>query len=384
MKTFKNNKDMSKKDLRTRFAEVKQQINDIYAAAKNENRGLTEDESANVAILKREMGEINADMMIESAERAAARVAGMTGSDSRANEVRSLFANAVREAIKNGGTDNSIQLRASALIDKADAQPLVALTIGDIIGPLEKGMVLDKVGCHIQTGLTDDWAYPVVEAVEATVAGEAVAISDSDIEIGAVKPAPQRVAVTVPVTRTALAMTDSRLYEIVTSSLQKAIQRTLNNWMFARTAIATGVNGLFVNPTTTKTFAGAPKYADVCNLVGAVDSTGIVPSASAAFVMNNAMRATLKATPRVEGGERMIIENDMIDGVPVFVTEYAPADTIYYGYFSYALVGQFGDSTLIVDPYTLAKKNQVQFTLNSFWDIKPARAQAFGVLEAQA
>jgi HK97 family phage major capsid protein len=375
---------MKKNDLRTRFAEVKQQVSDIYKAAKNENRGLTEEESAKVEILKRELGEINADMMIEASERAAARVAGATHSEARAAEVRSLFANSIREAIKNGGTDNSIQLRASSLIDKADAQPLVALTIGDIIGPLEKGMVLDKVGCHIQTGLTEDWAYPVVEAVEATVAGEAVAISDSDIEISAVKPTPQRVAVTVPVTRTALAMTDERLYEIVTSSLQKAIQRTLNNWMFARTAIASGINGLFVNPTTVKKFTGAPTYADVCGLVGAVDGTGIVPSATAAFVMNNAMRATLKATPRVNGGERMIIENDMIDGVPVFVTEYATEGTIEYGYFSYALVGQFGDSTLIVDPYTLAKKNQVQFTLNSFWDIKPARAQAFGVLEANA
>ena len=372
---------MTKKDLRTRFAEVKQQINDIYAAASKENRGLTELESADVANLKREVSEINADMLIESAERAAARVAGVAGAEARANEVRSAFATAIREAVNKGGMDNTIQLRASALIDKADAQPLVALTIGDIIGPLEKGMVLDKVGCHIQTGLTDDWAYPVVEAVEATVAGETVAISDSDIEISAVKPTPTRVAVTVPITRTALAMTDERLYEVVTSSLQKAIQRTLNDWMFARTAIATGVNGLFVNPTTVKTFTGAPTYAGVCGLVGAVDSTGIVPSASAAFVMNNTMRATLKSTPRVSGGERMIIENDMIDGVPVFVTEYAPANTIYYGYFSYALVGQFGDSTLIVDPYTLAKKNQVQFTLNSFWDIKPARSQAFGVLE---
>ena len=372
---------MRNKDLRTRFAEVKEQIRGIYSAAKAENRGLTEDESAKVANLRSEMGEINTEMLIESAERAAARVAGVAGSEARANEVRSLFAQSVREAIKNGGADNSIQLRAASLIDKADAQPLVALTIGDIIGPLEKGMVLDKVGCHIQTGLTDDWAYPVVEAVEATVSGESVAISDSDIEISAVKPTPQRVAVSVPVTRTALAMTDERLYEIVTSSLQKAIQRTLNNWMFSRTAIASGVNGLFVAPTTVKKFTTAPTYADICGLVGSVDATGIVPSSTAAFVMNNAMRAALKSTPRSTGGDRMIIENDMIDGVPVFVTEYASANTIEYGYFSYALVGQFGDSTLIVDPYTLAKKNQVQFTLNSFWDIKPARAQAFGVLE---
>ncbi len=372
---------MTKNDLRTRFAETREQIRSIYSAAKTEKRALTEDESAKVESLRTELSEINTEMMIETAERSAARVNAVTGSENHANEVRSLFANAVREAINKGGVENTIQLRAASLIDKADAQPLVELTIGDIIGPLEKGMVLDKVGCHIQTGLTDDWAYPVVEAVEATVAGEAVSISDSDIEISAVKPTPTRVAISVPVTRTALAMTNERLYEIVTSSLQKAIQRTLNNWMFARTAIASGVNGLFVNPTSVKNFAGTPSYADVCGLVGAVDGTGIVPSATAAFVMSNAMRATLKSTPRVAGGERMIIENDMIDGVPVFVTEYAPAGTLYYGYFSYALVGQFGDSTLIVDPYTLAKKNQVQFTLNSFWDIKAARPQAFGVLE---
>ena len=104
LKTFKKDKDMSKNNLKTRFAEVKQQVLDIYKAAKNENRGLSEDESAKVEILKREMGEINADMMIEASERAAARVAGVTGSETRANEVRSLFANSVRDAIKNGGT----------------------------------------------------------------------------------------------------------------------------------------------------------------------------------------------------------------------------------------------------------------------------------------
>ena len=374
---------MSKTNWKARFGETRQQIMDIYSAAKAEKRGLTEVESAKIEELRAAMGEIQMDQLIESVERSAARVQAVSGSETYANEVRSHFANAVRDAVNKGGLENTINLRAASVVDKADAQALVELTIGDIIGPLEKGMVLDKVGCRIQTGLTDDWAYPVVEAVEATVAGETVAISDSDIEISAVKPTPQRVAVTVPVTRTALAMTNDRLFDIVTGSLQKAIQRTLNDWMFSRTAIASGVNGLFVNPTTAKS-ATAATYAEVCGLVGAVDSTGIVPSASAAFVMNNAMRAALKSTPRVAGGERMIIENDMIDGVPVFVTEYAPANTIYYGYFSYALVGQFGDSTLIVDPYTLAKKNQVQFTLNSFWDIKPARPQAFGVLELSA
>ena len=34
--------------------------------------------------------------------------------------------------------------------------------------------------------------------------------------------------------------------------------------------------------------------------------------------------------------------------------------------------------------FPIATKNEVQFTLNSFWDIKAARPQAFGALEITA
>ncbi len=366
---------MNKKTIQVRFFEAREQLRGIYAKAKNENRALTETEAAEVAEVRSNLEQIQSEMLIESCERTSAMLRANGASEDQKREFRQNFNKAVIEASQNG---QPIPLRASALIDKADAQPLVELTIGDIIGPLEKGMVLDKVGCKIQTGLTDDWAYPVVEAVEASVAGEAVAISDSDIEINSVKPTPKRVAITVPVTRTAMVMTNDRLYDVVVSSLRLAIQRTLNNWMFANAAIATGAEGPFVAPTTAQTFAGAtPTYAEICGLVGAVDATGIVPGPTAAFVMSNAMKAALKATSR-GNGDRMVIENDMIDGVPVFVTEYAPANTVYFGYFSYCLVGQFGDSNLVVDPYTGAKKNQVQFTLNTHFDIKAARPQAFG------
>ena len=368
---------MNKKTIQVRFFEAREQLRGIYAKAKNENRALTEAEAAEVAEARSNLEQIQSEMLIETCERTSAMLRANGASEDQEREFRQNFNKAVIEASQNG---QPIPLRASALIDKADAQPLVELTIGDIIGPLEKGMVLDKVGCKIQTGLTDDWAYPVVEAVEASVAGEAVAISDSDIVINSVKPTPKRVAITVPVTRTAMVMTNDRLYDVVVSSLRLAIQRTLNNWMFANAAIATGAEGPFVAPSTTQTFAGAaPTYAEICGLVGAVDATGIVPGPTAAFVMSNAMKAALKATSR-GNGDRMVIENDMIDGVPVFVTEYAPANTVYFGYFSYCLVGQFGDSNLVVDPYTGAKKNQVQFTLNTHFDIKAARPQAFGKL----
>ena len=367
---------MEKQTSRSRFFEAKNRIQEVYKAAKDEKRGLTAEESAEVTQLRAEMDQATVEMSIESGERMASALDRL--SPGKNNHQRNLeFARQVVEAAKNG---TAIQLRTSNLIDNADAQPLVTLTLGDIIGPLEKGMILDKVGCHIQTGLDGDWLYPVIEAVEASVAGEAVSISDSDIDINSVQPTPRRVAISVPVTKQAVVMTNDRLRAVVIEQLRLAILRTLNKWMFQNTAIASGVKGLFVEPTTTMSCA-AFTYADICALVGAVDGTGINPSNTAAFVMRNATKAALKATPR-GNGDRMIIENDSIDGVPVYVTEYAPEDSVEFGYFSYALVGQFGDADLVVDPFSLAKSGKVQFTLNTYWDIKAARKQAFGILTA--
>ena len=365
---------MNKKTFQVRFFEAKEKLRGIYAKAKNENRALTDDESKEAAVIRSTLEECQSEMLIESCERASAVIRANGGSAEHEAEFRQNFNKALIEASQNG---QPIALRAAALIDKSDAQPLVGLTIGDIIEPLEQGLVLDKVGVKMQTGLTEDWIYPVVEAVEASLAGEAVQISDSDIDINSVKPTPQRIAISVPLTRTALVMTNDRLFDVVKTSLNKAIVRTLNKWMFTIEAL-NGVSGPFMAATTKLTYAGeAPTYKEICSFVGAVDATGIVPGTTAAFVMNNQMRAALKATPR-GNGDRMVIENDMIDGVPVFVTEYATG--IQFGYFSYMLVGQFGEANLVVDPYTLAKKNQVQVTLNAFFDIKAARNQAFGVL----
>ena len=371
---------MHKNDARSRFFEAKQKVQAIYNQAKTENRALTEDESNQAAQYRAEMTQAQTEMQIEAGERLAAAL-NVSAADKRA--VRLAFAKAAVEASRTG---EPIQLRDDPAPDpvsmtKSDAQDLVGLQIGDIIGPLEKGLVLGKVGCRLQTGLHDDWAYPVIEAVEASIEGEDTEVGDSEIDINAVKPTPHRVAIAIPVTKTALTMTNDRLFDIVVEQITMAIKRTLNKWMFKLSAVATGVNGLFVSPGTSNESeeGGKFSYKDICTLVGDVDGTGIVPSQSAAFVMTNAVKAELKATPR-GNGDRMIIENDAIDGVPVYVTEYAAEDTVYFGYFDYALVGQFGDMDLIVDPYTLSKKHQVRFVLNALFDMKAARAEAFGIL----
>ena len=51
-----------------------------------------------------------------------------------------------------------------------------------------------------------------------------------------------------------------------------------------------------------------------------------------------------------------------------------------FGAFKYAPQGLFGDMTFIIDPYTLARKNAVDFVINADYAITVLRQEAFAIL----
>lgn len=363
------------KDTRARFFELKGKMTALLAGAKSENRALTDEENATLAQYRNELSELQVEMQIE----AATRMAEASHSIDTAEAKREM---SLRFAEKMVAAMNGTPIQLRSVNDKASVAGDTGLTIGDIIEPLEKGNILGLLGCKIQSGLTGDWKYPVVSAIEASIAGESSEISDSALTISAVQPTPRRVALSILVTRTALNATNDELRDIVLAQIVAGLDRLLNKWMFKDTAVATNVNGLFVAPGTTATMAStAPTYAEVLALKAAVDSKGVKPDATAAYVMTNAVRAVLEATPKGSTTGGMICEDNKINGVPVYVTEYAPEGAIEFGYFSYALVGQFGNTEVIVDPFTKATSNSVRFILNTDFDIKAARPEAFGILK---
>ena len=363
------------KDTRARFFELKGKMTALLEGAKSENRALTDEENATLAQYRNELSELQVEMQIEAATRMAEASHAVDTAEAR-REMSLRFAEKMVAAM-NG---TPIQLRS--VNDKASVAGDTGLTIGDIIEPLEKGNILGLLGCKIQSGLTGDWKYPVVSAIEASIAGESSEISDSALTISAVQPTPRRVALSILVTRTALNATNDELRDIVLAQIVAGLDRLLNKWMFKDTAVATNVNGLFVAPTTIATMASTnPTYAEVLALKAAVDSTGVKPDGTAAFVMTNTMRAVLESTPKGSTTGGMICEDNKINGIPVYVTEYAPTGAIEFGYFSYALVGQFGNTEVIVDPFTKATSNSVRFILNTDFDIKAARPEAFGILK---
>jgi Phage capsid family. len=379
---------MTKKEqiqMRNRIKEIDARIKTLADTLETEKRSLTKDETEERDAIVSEKQILQ--LRYEMAKR------GETLTEQEISNERS-FDNIVTSIVRRRDlgeeyativTDNTIEIPFTrAFQDTTAASPIIPLTIGEIIQPLEKGLILDSVGCKMQYGLTGDWVLPVVAGIEATIEDENAEVSDQTIDIGSLKPVPKRVSMSIPVSNTAIDQSNNILLEIVRTQMTMGLTRLLNRWMFNPSKItAKASNGCFVAPKATMV-TDAYSYKDITSLRGRVMKKGVKFDGTAAYVCTATTYADLEATPRAAGGERMIIENGKIDGYPVFSTEYVADGMLGFGVFAYELVGQFGQMRLIVDPYTGSKKNLTYFVLNTSFDMLSVRTEAFGVCNVSA
>lgn len=282
----------------------------------------------------------------------------------------------------NGDGGLLIPANERSVQDMSTVDPLVPVTVKDIILPLEKGLILGKVGCKMQYGITGTWIFPVVAAIEATIEDENAQISDSTIDIGKISPSPKRCALKIPVSNRAIAQSSGLIRDIVNVQVAAGLQRLLNKWMFSPIKISTKAsNGCFVKDAPSLVVGSSFTWANVVALEATVLASGVQFDGTAAYVCSAATLGELKSTPKATGSGLMICENGMINGYPVFITEYIGDGKLGFGIFSYEMVGQFGQMSLIVDPYTMADSNITRFILNADFDMMSLRTEAFGIAQ---
>ena len=271
--------------------------------------------------------------------------------------------------------------------DTTTIEPIVPLTIADIIQPLEKGLILDKVGCKMQYGITGAWNFPVVAGVEASIEDENAETGDTTIDISSLAPSPKRFSLAIPVSNRALTQNNGMLLEIVRTQIVAGLARTLNRCMFSPAQITPKAPvGCFVRTAPTKVVKDAFSFKDVVKLKAAVMSTGVQFDQTAAYVCSATTYGDLECTPRDAGSGRMVLENGMVNGYPVFVTEFIGDGKLGFGVFSYELVGSFSAMALGVDNSSAAvmRKNLTYFVLNADMDMLTLRPEAFGYAEIKA
>lgn len=348
-----------------------------------EKRGYTEDEQTRMAELRAEQDRISArlrgddeGMSMTPAKSAAQRLAEAE------RTIRENVSRGVSTTIQlvrdetGGGTVTPTPAPATVTdINVANSGNIVRINLQDVLMPLQEGLILDKVGLPLMTGLVGEYVWPVASMVEATIGGDNMELTEQKISLSALKAVPDTIGVTCGVTRRTINQSGGIIETIVKNLLPMAVAKAVNKAMFGTTT-ATGATNL-VGPFCGKTVTQINKtFADINKLKAAVLKSG-VEGEHMAFVMTKYTKAILEATSKDTGSGIMICENNMTAGIPVFTTEFIGDDYIGCGDFTYQPVGQFGDISFIVDPYTEARKDVVQFTLHVDFGTKTLRSDAF-------
>lgn len=364
-----------------RIAEIKEEMRAMLDKAEAEKRCLNETEQKDFDSLKNE----KALLQMRAEKRSLETEPNYSGVVSGA----ALFAKAVDDVVchrsltdyKGVVSENGIKVvNRSEMTAISSTDAAVPVSVGEVIEPLEKGLILDKLGIKMQSGLTGEFIFPTLQAVEASIAGETATIGDSDLNIGKVKATPKRISVSIPVSRTAIKQTNYDLQNVVLTQISKAVARTLNKWLLSGTKLAGATDGVFVKDTADVTYSDKLSFADVVALETTVMDKGAdVTDGTAAYVCTPKVYGALKTTPKEKGSAEMICKDGMINGYPALVSSYVDADTLGFGVFSYSAIGQFGEMDLIIDPYTDAKSNVVNFILNADYDLITARTEAFAI-----
>ena len=375
----------------TMFAKREQiniRMNEISDKVQAENRPMTEAEQREYNTLQSDFAKLGRELSLN-----ADMVNSLKNSSSEVKTQEALLREVLAEAAKKGGKSEYVitarEWTAGIDMAKVAEGGMIPLTIKDILPPLEQGLIHDKVGIPIETGVMGDIQWPVLGAVEATVKGEKEALEDTGIDMSKVVAKKVRVGITIPVSGSAITSTSTNLLGLIQSQAGKGIVRLLNRVIFSHQNFTSDFHGPFAGAKAQIAFAGAvPTYKELLQMKGKVMGEGVEP-VGFCYVMSENMKSILEATPIDAGSGRMIVENGAINGYPVFTTEFInygsnkqKAEDVEYigaGCWGYLPVNQYDELRVVVDPYSRAKEDIVQITINGEWSITTLRNQAFAL-----
>lgn len=294
----------------------------------------------------------------------------------------------VREQLKSQNRQFSLMLIQreetpdnTVVTDDGAAGGIVPISVQEILDQVNEGLIYDKVGMPLGFNAVGELLWPTWTAGEAKIVGETETIAPQEINLDKLNMRPERLAVRFDVSRKALDQTDGVLENIVMKALANSIKRAINKIAFSTTKPdgAASLQGPLVKASATpKTISATPKLKDFTTIKGELFKSGI-DGLQPCWVMNNAMKSDLEATPKDTGSGIMLIEDNKLLGYPVFATEVVGANTVAFGDWSYQPASFFGTMELIVDPYSAAAEGKVRFILNLEYGTTTLRPEAFVV-----
>jgi HK97 family phage major capsid protein/HK97 family phage prohead protease len=234
---------------------------------------------------------------------------------------------------------------------------------------LRKALVLQTAGANVMTGLQGMVAIPRQSGGATTYhVAESGAITESQLTVDQVTMQPRTIGALTDYSRRLLLQSSIDIENLIRRDLAQQIAIEVENQ--AINGIGAGSYPLgFLNVTGINTESGYTTFTDYVNAEAAL-STDNALLGSLGYLMNSALRGTLKTTEKAANTAQFVYEGDnTINGYPAYVSNSMPNDTAVFANFSDIMIGFWSGLDIMVDPYTGSASGTVRVVAMQDYDV---------------
>lgn len=293
------------------------------------------------------------------------------------DEVSKAVANAGAEEMRKSGLSfgGQIQLplETRTITVASEHDDVIETEFTNILEPLRAKNVLVNAGAKYLGNLVGDVQVPIMSATNVGWAGEVADATSGDPSFSHVTLQPKRLTAYIDLSKQFIAQDSLAAEALIREDLVKAINAKLEETILGSgSGSTTEPQGMF-NAISATSVSG---FSDICDKEAELEDANVY--GEKVYIMSNKAKAALRVMPKSTKSTQLVYENGEVDGTKAFNTSVIGNNKKYiYGDFSNLAIGQWGAIDLTVDPYTLARSGQVRLVVNAYFDAKILRASAF-------
>lgn len=255
---------------------------------------------------------------------------------------------------------------------------------------LKEKLVLTQLGATFLSDLVGD--VPVVRSSEIAAAwgAEGAVASTTKAAFAKATLSPHRNFISTAVSKDLIRQTSLDVEGLLLDMMVGAHANLIEAAAIAGSGSSgqpTGIiNNANINVVAMGTNGGAISWAKVVEMESVLNSSK-ANRGSVAYLTNPKVWGAMKVTPKAQGGERMILEGDRLNGYKADFSNLVPANltkgtgtnlsAMIFGNFRDLYIGQWGGIDIVIDPYTRATSGEIVMTLNAWNDAIAAEPKSF-------
>ena len=235
---------------------------------------------------------------------------------------------------------------------------------------LRKSLVLQTAGANVMTGLQGMVAIPRQSGGATTYhVAESGAITESQLTVDQVTLQPRTIGALTDYSRRLLLQSSVDIENLVRRDLAQQIAIEVENQALNGTGTGSYPLGI-LNVTGINTESGVAAFSDFVNAEAAL-STDNALMGNLGYLMNSALRGTLKTTEKASGTNGIFVyEGDnTINGYNAYVSNSMPNSTAVFANFSDIMIGFWSGLDIMVDPYTGSASGTVRVVAMQDYDV---------------